>query len=269
LLAFTSATKGLKVFDTNSEDFVFASGEPSDDQFSWAPDSAQITFHSLRNRDNRWEIFSVKLNGHAEPQQLTSDPARDNACAVWSPNGEYIAFASGTSQYVTLSVGDLFLMQPDGSSIEWLAGSTGKNWSECPYFSWSPDSQQIAMSDATDLMIVSVTNGTITLSVDDYCPIGIPAWSPNGKNVAFVSDFCKGSPDAEILVLDLATQNITQLTDNTAPDYFPVWSPDGKQIAFVSSRDGNEEIYLMQVDGSHQINLTNNPASDFYPSWQP
>jgi Tol biopolymer transport system component len=38
---------------------------------------------------------------------------------------------------------------------------------------------------------------------------------------------------------------------------------------FVSSRDGNGEIYRMQVAGSLQTLLSNNPASDFGPDWQP
>jgi hypothetical protein len=35
----------------------------------------------------------------------------------------------------------------------------------------------------------------------------------------------------------------------------------------VSNRDGNNEIYVMNADGSNQIRLTTNPASDFYPGW--
>lgn len=41
------------------------------------------------------------------------------------------------------------------------------------------------------------------------------------------------------------------------------------KIVFTSSRDGNEEIYIMNDDGTIQINLTNNPALDWYPNWSP
>ncbi len=41
------------------------------------------------------------------------------------------------------------------------------------------------------------------------------------------------------------------------------------KIAFWSLRDGNREIYVMNVDGTNQVNLTNNPAEDNYPAWSP
>lgn len=41
------------------------------------------------------------------------------------------------------------------------------------------------------------------------------------------------------------------------------------QIAFVSNRDGNEEIYVMNADGTDQSPLTDNPADDFKPDWAP
>jgi TolB-like protein/Flp pilus assembly protein TadD len=52
-------------------------------------------------------------------------------------------------------------------------------------------------------------------------------------------------------------------------DFVPAWSPDGKRIAFTSKRDGNDEIYVMNADGSSQENLSKNPASDSRPSWSP
>ena len=42
-----------------------------------------------------------------------------------------------------------------------------------------------------------------------------------------------------------------------------------EQIAFYSERDGNQEIYVMNADGSNQTRLTNNPGNDSDPSWSP
>lgn len=49
----------------------------------------------------------------------------------------------------------------------------------------------------------------------------------------------------------------------------PCWSPDGKQIVFTSLRDGQREIYVMNSDGTHQVNITNHPAEDSEPQWSP
>jgi len=43
----------------------------------------------------------------------------------------------------------------------------------------------------------------------------------------------------------------------------------GGKIAFRSYRDGNDEIYVMNADGSNQTNITNNPGGDYSPSWGP
>ena len=48
--------------------------------------------------------------------------------------------------------------------------------------------------------------------------------------------------------------------------------PSGEKIikiAFVSERDGNEEIYTMNPDGTEHVRLTDNQASDIYPTWSP
>lgn len=61
----------------------------------------------------------------------------------------------------------------------------------------------------------------------------------------------------------------TQLTDSSANDDHPTWSPDGTQIAFVSDRDGNSEIYILNIDSSDLIRLTDNDAQDRSPQWSP
>lgn len=60
-----------------------------------------------------------------------------------------------------------------------------------------------------------------------------------------------------------------RLTDHPAYDYSPAWSADGKRIAFTSTRDGNYEIYVMNQDGSDQVNLSRNGSVDYDPVWSP
>jgi Tol biopolymer transport system component len=74
----------------------------------------------------------------------------------------------------------------------------------------------------------------------------------------------------EICLLDLATRVQTRLTSGNANNYYPSFSPDGSQIVFSSNRDGQFEIYLMNLDGSNQTRLTFDPSSDDHaPAFSP
>jgi len=67
-----------------------------------------------------------------------------------------------------------------------------------------------------------------------------------------------------------AKNTLVRLTSNNASDGFPVWSPDGRKITFWSNRDGKNEIYVMDADGSNQTRLTNNPGRyNELPAWSP
>ena len=61
--------------------------------------------------------------------------------------------------------------------------------------------------------------------------------------------------------------NQQRLTNNDRSDWHPSWSPDGERIAFASDRDGDFEIYVMDVDGQNQQRLTNNLHDDADPAW--
>lgn len=66
------------------------------------------------------------------------------------------------------------------------------------------------------------------------------------------------------------TSSLLQLTNNDRDDYQAIWSPDGKRIAFTSSRDkGNSEIYVMDADGTNQVNLSAHKAIEDTPQWSP
>jgi Tol biopolymer transport system component len=96
---------------------------------------------------------------------------------------------------------------------------------------------------------------------------GFPAWSADGRKIAFRSG--RDGPGHEIYVMNADGSDPVRLTENETFDGGPAWSPDGSRIAFRSDRDGNGEIYVMNADGSQQTRLTHNEASDSAPAWSP
>jgi len=93
-----------------------------------------------------------------------------------------------------------------------------------------------------------------------------PAWSPDGKLIAFASN---REGDWDIYTIEGHGATLRRLTVTPGFDGSPSWSPDGTQIAFASARDGNSEIYVMNADGSNQTRLTDDPADDAVPAWAP
>ena len=52
-------------------------------------------------------------------------------------------------------------------------------------------------------------------------------------------------------------------------DADPEYSPDGSKIVFASSRSGDNDVYVMNANGSSQVQLTDDPNTDWMPSWSP
>ena len=61
----------------------------------------------------------------------------------------------------------------------------------------------------------------------------------------------------------------TRLLSRRDYDSHPVVSPDAGWIAFVAASNGNPEIYIMKIEGSHLFRLTRHAASDRWPEWSP
>ena len=81
-----------------------------------------------------------------------------------------------------------------------------------------------------------------------------PLWSPDGTRIAFDSDRY-GSSDvnsaygpADVVVMNADGSGVRRLTHHDAYDSGGFWSPDGTLIAFSSDRDGDMEIFVIEVD---------------------
>jgi TolB protein len=92
-----------------------------------------------------------------------------------------------------------------------------------------------------------------------------PSWSPDGRALAYTTY----RPNPDIFVSFIYQGLLQNPTKGVGTNYLPVYSPDGKRIAFMSARDGNPEIYVINVDGTNLLRLTNHPAGDATPTWSP
>jgi len=97
-----------------------------------------------------------------------------------------------------------------------------------------------------------------------------PAWSPDGRRIAFVRITQSGTETdpvmaSDICVIDADGSNLKVLTGNKTDEWSPCWSPDGSKIAF-NSREGGSKVCVMDADGSN-VRILAEAGSD--PAWSP
>lgn len=95
-------------------------------------------------------------------------------------------------------------------------------------------------------------------------PILSPAWSPDGKKLAYVS-FETGKPI--IFVHQLSSGQRTKVADFPGLNSAPSWSPDGQSLLMTLSKDGNAEIYQMNLQSQKVTKLTDHWAIDTEAAW--
>src|SRR5262245_45218943 len=82
-------------------------------------------------------------------------------------------------------------------------------------------------------------------------------WSPDSRSVVFVFDILQGTDgQLQINTANADGSENRNLIPHQAFEESPRWAPDGKQLAWVSTRDGNQEIYLVDADGKNVKRLT-------------
>ena len=72
----------------------------------------------------------------------------------------------------------------------------------------------------------------------------LPAWSPDGRMIAFVS-LRDGNAEIYVMLADGSQQ--TRLTSAPSGDWRPAWLPDSRHLVFTSDRSGNNDIFLLEV----------------------
>jgi TolB protein len=97
-------------------------------------------------------------------------------------------------------------------------------------------------------------------------PLMSPAWSPDGKKLAYVS-FETRRP--AIYLQTLSTGERERLVQFPGINGAPAWSPDGSKLAMTLSKDGNPEIYVLDLVSRQLKRLTESVAIDTEPAWSP
>ena len=95
-------------------------------------------------------------------------------------------------------------------------------------------------------------------------PLMSPAWSPDGKSLAYVS--LEGKASA-IYVQQLASGERRRVSARSGINGAPAWSPDGRKLAITLSRDGNLDIYVLDLATQGLTRLTTDSAIDTEPEW--
>ena len=97
-------------------------------------------------------------------------------------------------------------------------------------------------------------------------PLMSPAWSPDGKSIAFVS--FEGNRSS-IKVVDVTSGVVRQISNSPGINGAPSWSPDGQSLAMVLSKEGTPKIYVSNLITKNTRRITNGTGIDTEPFWDP
>lgn len=121
-------------------------------------------------------------------------------------------------------------------------------------------------TDAPATVTLSPEPSATTPAVADTATAAAPTPIGGSGRIVYGSGPAEGTRD--LMLLDLAAGTTITLTTG-GRNLNPAWSPDGARIAFASDRDGNLDLFVMNIDGTGAVNVSQTPRTEDSPSWSP
>ncbi|MGZ4230824.1 MAG: TolB family protein [Solirubrobacteraceae bacterium] len=200
-----------------------------------------------------------------------------SAGALALPGAAPAAYAGANGELAFTSTqhgGARHIFVDSGNGIVDLTGASSSASELQPKF--SPDGREILFTRSapglanTEIFVMSANGTQRTQLTNTPTPNSDATWSPNGTEIAFVSE--RDSEVPNIFIMRSDGTDVRQITHDTASKSELAWSPRGDRIAFVRvpAGGGDREIYSIKSNGSGLTDLSNDPASfDVDPAWSP
>jgi Tol biopolymer transport system component/DNA-binding winged helix-turn-helix (wHTH) protein len=216
---------------------------------AFSPDGNQVAFARYGNMVESSGIYTALIGGE-RPLQLTANA--NDCCPTWSPDAQYVAFfRTSETEFAIYTVPAL------GGTERRLYARRRDNHPLDDALGWSPDGKLLAFSewieDRSQITLFSVIDSkTRALSSGTVGAVDRgPAFSPDGKNVAFVRSVGPASgPAGDLFLVSVAGGNPKRLTfDNRFIWGPPAWASDGRGIVFSSDRGGLPNLWRISASG--------------------